>query len=99
MNKVKYFLDEVPVEEALIEPGSDIEDFTQPERVPNGLRTTMEELAYRTAVWYNPNGDAVMYYKMTLDGIKAIRIDDEDSERKDNVERMPLSGEEPRLLG
>jgi hypothetical protein len=99
MNQLVYFFDEVPVEEAVDNPGADREEVTQPERVPHLVRSTMEELAYRTAIWYNPDGKAVMYYKMTLDGVKAIGIRSEDSERKDNVERMPLSGEEPRLLG
>ena len=97
MNKVKYFLDTVSVEDALIEPGSDTEEFVSPEDVPAGVRNTMEDLAYRTAVWYNDD-DPRMYYEMTLQGIK-VRVIDEDSKRSDNVERMPVSGEEPRLLG
>jgi hypothetical protein len=99
MNKVKYFYEEVTVKEALSEEGSDTEDFSHPENVPGGLRMTMEELAYRTAVWYDPNGKAVMYYQMTTSGIKTRGIRDEDRERSDNVERLPLPGEEPRLLG
>ena len=99
MNTVKYFLTEVDVQDALIQLGDEIETFPQPERVPNGLRTTMEELAYRTAVWYDPSDKAVMYYKMTTDGIKAIGIRDEDRKRKDNVESLPLPGEESRLSG
>ena len=99
MNQLVYFHDEVPVEEAIDNPGADREEVAQPERVPHLVRTTMEELSYRNAIWYNPNGKAVMYYRMTLDGVKVMSIDNEDSERKDNVERMPLSGEEPRLLG
>ena len=97
MNKVKYFYDTVSIEEALVEPGSDTEQFLAPEDVPAGVRNTMEELAYRTAVWYNED-DPRMYYVMTVQGIK-VRVIDEDSKRSDDMGRVPVSGEEPRLLG
>ena len=99
MNRLVYFHEELNIDQALGEPGSDHEEVSVPERVPYTVRTTMEELAYRTAVWYNPNGVAVMHYLMTTNGIQVRKIEDEDSERSDRVERMPLSGAEPRLLG
>ena len=99
MNKVIYFHDEVPVRDALNEEGVDREEFKQPELVPTAIRNTMEELAYRTALWYDPQGKPVMAYHMTLSGVQPRAINDEDYKRNDEVGRLPLSGEEPRLLG
>jgi len=97
VNKVIYFHDEVPVREALNEEGADREEFKQPELVPTAIRNTMEELAYRTALWYDPQGKPVMAYHMTLSGVQPRAINDEDYKRNDELEKLPLSGEEPRL--
>lgn len=97
MNKVIYFHDEVPVRDALNEEGADREEFKQPELVPTAIRNTMEELAYRTALWYDPQGKPVMAYHMTLSGVQPRAINDEDYKRNDELEKLPLSGEEPRL--
>ncbi len=99
MNKLVYFHEVVELKDCVGEEGSDREDVSIPESVPYQVRTTMEELAYNTAVWYDPRGEAVMYYVMTVDGIKVRKINHEDYQRSNRVERMPLSGEEPRLLG
>ena len=99
MNKVIYFHDELEVRDALNEEGSDREEFKQPELVPHAIRNTMEELAYRTAVWYDPQGKPVMAYHMTLDGVQPRAINDEDYSRNDELEQVSLPCEEPRLLG
>ena len=99
MNKVVYFHDEVSVRDALNEEGVDREEFKQPELVPHAIRNTMEELAYRTALWYDPQGKPVMAYHMTLDGIQPRAINDEDYERDDRVERVSIYGQKSRLPG
>ena len=99
MNNLVYFYDVLSIAEAINQDGSDSEEVALPERVPYVVRDTMEELAYRTAIWYNPMGEPLMHYRMTLQGIKVRVIEDEDYQRNDNVERLPVSGEEPRLLG
>ena len=99
MNNLVYFYDELSIAEAMNQDGADSESVSKPERVPYVVRDTMEELAYRTAIWYNQQGEAVMHYAMTVKGIQVRVIDNEDYQRDDNVERLPLSGEEPRLLG
>ena len=99
MNNVKYFYDDLSVAESVHQDGSDNEDVHLPERVPYVIRDTMEEFAYRTAVWYNPKGEPLMHYRMTLKGIQVRVIDNEDYTRNNIVEQLPLSGEEPRLLG
>ena len=99
MNKVIYFHDEVPVRDALNEEGVDREEFKQPELVPTAIRNTMEELSYRTALWYDPQGKPVMAYHMTLSGVQPRAINDEDYKRNDALGRLSVSGEEPRLLG
>ena len=99
MNKVIYFHDEVAVRDALNEEGVDREEFKQPELVPYAIRNTMEELAYRTALWYDPQGKPVMAYHMTLNGIQPRAVNDEDYQRDDQVGQVTLSGEEPRLPG
>jgi len=99
MNKLVYFHEELSVEEAINQDGSDSETVPLPEKVPYVVRDTMEELAYRTAVWYNPKGEPLMHYQMTVKGIQVRKIHHEDYQRDNNVERLPLPGEEPRLLG
>ena len=99
MNKVIYFHDEVPVRDALNEEGVDREEFKQPELVPNAIRNTMEELAYRTALWYDPQGKPVMAYHMTLSGVQPRAINDEDYKRNDELGSVPVSSKEPRLSG
>jgi hypothetical protein len=99
MNTVKYFRDHVSVSEALSSEGSDTEVFAKPEHVPGALRDTMEELAFRSAVWYDPEGKALMFYEMTLDGVRPRGITDEDREGNHELEEVPVSGEKPRLLG
>ena len=78
MNTVKYFVEEIDIETALTSAGNDVEEFKQPELVPSAIRNTMEELAYRTALWYDPQGKPVMSYYMTVDGIQPRAINDED---------------------
>jgi hypothetical protein len=75
MNQLVYFHDEVSVEEAIDNRGADREEVALPERVPHTVRTTMEELGYRTAVWY-VEGKATMHYAMTLKGIQVRKIND-----------------------
>ena len=99
MNKVVYFHDTVDIKDALNEEGSDREEFTQPELVPHAVRNTMEELAYRTALWYDPQGKPVMAYHMTLDGVKPRAINDEDYQRNDELAELPVSSKESRLFG
>ena len=99
MNQLVYFHDEVSVEEAIDNRGVDREEVAQPERVPHTVRTTMEELGYRTAVWYTPQGEAIMHYAMTTKGIEVRKINYEDYKRSDNVESMSLPSEESRLSG
>ena len=99
-NQLVYFQNELLVEDAIDNMDcADREEVAQPEKVPNLVRCTMEELGYLSAVWYNPNGKAVMYYRMTLDGVKAVSINDEDCERNNGLESVPVSGQKPRLLG
>jgi hypothetical protein len=81
MNKVVYFHDELDFKDALNEEGVDREEFEQPELVPRAVRTTMEELAYRTALWYDPQGKPIISYHMTLKGIQPRAINDEDHKR------------------
>ena len=99
MNKVVYFHEEVSVRDALNEEGSDREEFKQPELVPHAVRNTMEELAYRTALWYDPQGKPVMAYHMTLSGVQPRAINDEDYKRNDELGSVPVSSKEPRLSG
>jgi hypothetical protein len=75
MNQLVYFHDEVSVEEAIDNRGADREEVALPERVPHTVRSTMEELGYRTAVWY-VEGKATMHYAMTLKGIQVRKIND-----------------------
>ena len=98
-NRLVYFHEELSINDALHESGSDSEELSAPEGIPHTVRTTMEELAYRTAVWYNPNDVPIMHYLMTTNGIQVRKIDDENHTRSDNVERMSLSGGESRLPG
>lgn len=74
MNTVKYFADEVDIDTALSTAGNDVEEHHVPERIPTSVRVTMEELGYRSAVWYGPKGEALMYYKMTVDGVRPVGI-------------------------
>ena len=99
MNNLVYFYEELSIAEAMNEDGSDSESVATPERVPYVVRDTMEELAYRTAIWYNPQGKAVMHYSMTLKGIQVRVIEDEDNQRDDDVGRVSVYGQKPRLLG
>ena len=99
MNRLVYFHEELSITQALGEEGSDSEVLAQPEKVPHTVRTTMEELAYRTAVWYTPNGKPFLHYLMTTNGIQVRKIQDEDNQRRDSLERITLPGQEPRLLG
>ena len=75
MNQLVYFHEEVSVEEAIDNRGADREEVTLPERVPHTVRSTMEELGYRTAVWY-VEGKATMHYAMTIGGIQVRKIND-----------------------
>ena len=75
MNQLVYFHDEVSVAEAIDNRGADREEVALPERVPHTVRSTMEELGYRTAVWY-VEGKATMHYAMTLKGIQVRKIND-----------------------
>ena len=81
MNRLVYFHEELSITQALGEEGSDSEVLAAPEKVPHTVRTTMEELAYRTAVWYDPKGVATMHYLMTTNGIQVRKIKDEVSTR------------------
>ena len=92
MNRLVYFYDELSISQALGEDGSDSEELSAPERVPHTVRTTMEELSYRTAVWYDPKGVPVMHYLMTTNGIQVRKIKDEVSERNYGLEPVSLSG-------
>ena len=97
MNQLVYFHDEVSVAEAIDNRGADREEVALPERVPHTVRTTMEELGYRTAVWY-VQGEAIMHYAMTTKGIQVRKIS-EGCKRDNGLESVPVSGQEPRLLG
>ena len=77
MNTVKYFVEEIDIETALASAGNDVEEFKEPELVPHAVRNTMEELAYRTALWFDPQGKPVMAYHMTVNGIQPRAINDE----------------------
>jgi len=99
VNKVIYFHDEVSVRDALNEEGADREEFKQPELVPHAVRNTMEELAYRTALWLDPQGKPVMAYHMTVNGIQPRAINDEDYKRDDQLGSVPVSSKESRLPG
>ena len=94
MNNLVYFYDELSIAESINQDGSDNEFVTMPERVPYVVRDTMEELAYRTAIWYNPKGEPLMHYRMTLRGIQVRAINDEDCQRSNNVEQFPVSSKE-----
>ena len=98
-NLLVYFYDELNINDSLHEEGSDSEELSAPEKIPTTVRNTMEELAYRTAVWYDPKGVPIMHYLMTTNGIQVRKIKDEDCERNNKVDPMPVSGQEPRLLG
>jgi len=99
MNKLVYFLEVLEPHECVGEEGSDREDVPKPESIPTMVRTTMEELAYNTAVWYNSKDEAVMYYVMSVKGIQVRKINHEDYQRDNNLEQVSLPSEEPRLLG
>ena len=99
MNRLVYFYDELSIKDALQEEGSDQEVINVPEQVPQTVRTTMEELAYRTAVWYTPDEKPLLHYLMTTNGIQVRKIVDEDYQRSDRVEPVSLPGGESRLPG
>ena len=72
---IKYFSFEVSEEQAINTEADDMERGVSPERCFRVVRETMEELGYRTAVWY-VNGKATMHYAMTLKGIQVRKIND-----------------------
>jgi hypothetical protein len=74
MNRLVYFYDELSINDALHEEGSDQEYVSLPERIPTTVRVTMEELAYRTAVWYTPDEKPFLHYLMTTNGIQVRKI-------------------------
>jgi len=92
---IKYFREEVSEEEALTTAGDDIETDVPVHTCFRTVRETMEELAYRTAVTYTDNDRPSLFYQTTLKGISCYEI----GTRSNNVEQMPLSGEESRLHG
>ena len=98
-NRLVYFADELSIKDAIQSEGSDQEYVPLPERVPHTVRITMEELAYRTAIWYTPDEKPFLHYLMTTNGIQVRKIEDENRGRSDNVETMPLPSEESRLHG
>ena len=92
---IKYFAFEVSEEQALTTECDDIEKNVDPVKCWLTVRETMEELAYRTAITLTDNGDPSLYYYTTVRGIACHEI----SSRNNQLEEMPLSFEEPRLLG
>ena len=92
---IDYYRDELTEREALGTEPDAREEGIAPEICFRTVRETMEELAYRTAVTYTDNGDPSLYYWTTVKGIACYEV----GTRDNNVGRVPVSGQEPRLLG
>ena len=59
------------------------------------VRETMEVFAYRTAMTYSDEGKPSLFYFTSLKGISCYEV----GTRNNRMERLPISGEKPRLLG
>lgn len=92
---IKYFREEVSEEEALNTAGDDIETDVPVHSCFRTVRETMEELAYRTAVTYTDNDKPSLFYQTTLKGISCYEV----GTRNNNMVKVPVSREKPRLFG
>ena len=66
-----------------------------PETCFRTVRETMETFGYRTAMTYTPEGKPSLFYYTTLKGITCYEV----GTRDNGLESIPVSGQEPRLLG
>ena len=71
---VKFFKDEVALEEALATAGDEVYQNVDTVTCFRTVRETMEELAFRTAVTYTDNDDASLYYWTTVKGISCRSV-------------------------
>ncbi len=92
---IKYFSFEVSEEQAINTDADDMEKNVDPVKCWLTVRETMEELAYRTALTLTDNGTPSLYYFTTLRGISCYEV----GTRDNGLESIPVSGQEPRLLG
>ena len=92
---IKFFRDELTEHEALNIQEDHIDKDVSPNVCFRTVRETMEELAYRTAVTYTDNGTPSLYYQTTLKGISCYEV----GTRDNDLGRVSLPSEEPRLLG
>ena len=93
--KVHYFSESISESEALVAEPFDTETNISPEKCWLNVRNTMEELALRTAVTYTDEGRPCLFYNTTVKGISCYEV----GTRDNGLESVPVSGQEPRLLG
>jgi len=72
--KVHYFVNELDFETAMETCAFEVDTYSKPELIVNGIRSTMEDLAYRTALVFDNNKRPTLLYHMTVDGIKCKSV-------------------------
>ena len=72
--KVHYFTEELDFDTAMETCAFEVDTYNKPEFIINGIRTTMEDLAYRTALVFDTNHKPTLLYHMTLEGIKCKSV-------------------------
>lgn len=75
--KVHYFVNNLDFETAMETCAFEVDTYTKPELIVNGIRNTMEDLAYRTALVFDNNHKPTLLYHMTLEGVKCRSVKDE----------------------
>ena len=72
--KVHYFVNELDFETAIETCAFEVETYNKPELIVDGIRTTMEDLAYRTALVFDSNHKPILLYRMTTEGVKCRSV-------------------------
>ena len=72
--KVHYFTNELDFETAMETCAFEVDTYNKPELIINGIRTTMEDLAYRTALVFDNNHNPTLLYRMTAEGVKCKSV-------------------------
>jgi hypothetical protein len=75
--KVHYFTNDLDFETAMETCAFEVDTYAKPEMIVNGIRSTMEDLAYRTALVFDTNHQPTLLYHMTVEGIKCRSLKDE----------------------
>jgi hypothetical protein len=72
--KVHYFTNELDFETAMETCAFEVDTYSKPEMIVNGIRNTMEDLAYRTALVFDVNHRPTLLYHMTTEGVKCRSV-------------------------